>query len=279
MKDPSSSFRFIEGLVPRLRWRNPLQGTSPGQGGAPLRSGSGEFEEHTRWCPGDDLSQLDLKAWLRLRQRWTRTHRDDSSEPLTILIDGGPSMGFGPRGSTVEILRRLLRSMARAQHDPCREWILTDGNARWIGADEDPSQQRRGSISSALREVHRTASGPGRVIVISDRISIDDPHEHLQGLLRLGTPIWISPWLGEEVSPVPLGTVRLEATDEPGWSGTIDNTACRRYRQQFDQQRKRLQLWLTRRGGLHLHLDAAEAGETLLRPLLHRSGPLEVVAG
>ena len=116
--------RLIERLAGRLRWRDAINGVSSGQGRGSRSAASGEFDNHARWCPGDDLHRLDLRVWLRLRQRWTRSYRDDSSEPLTIIIDGGASMGFGDKPQAVSWTCELFLAVARARRDPHRLWIL-----------------------------------------------------------------------------------------------------------------------------------------------------------
>ncbi|HIG06271.1 MAG TPA: DUF58 domain-containing protein [Planctomycetes bacterium] len=271
--------RLIERLAGRLRWREAVDGVSAGQGRGSRSAASGEFDNHVRWCPGDDLQRLDLRVWLRLRQHWTRSYRDDSSEPLTIILDGGASMGFGDKPQAVSWTCELFLAVARSRRDPHRLWILDDGNARVALAGDRSGVATRGDLRSALQRVKPTGSGPGRVVVISDRIVFDDLDDQLQGLNRWAKPIWISPWLPEEVAPTPSGQVRLEAKQEPPWIGTIDRSSCQRYRQRFDRYQRALRSWLTRRGGSHLPIDASQHGDALIRPLLHRSGPLEVVSG
>jgi hypothetical protein len=276
--DPRSS-GFTERIASRLRWRWGVKGLRAGQGRGARGAGSGEFDGHVRWCPGDELGRLDLKVWLRWGQRWTRTFRDDTNEPLTVILDGGASMGFGARGAAISRLRELLRAIARCRRDPYREWVLDGNSARPTAPDENPADATRGELGEALLRIPRSDAGPGRVVMISDRIVIDDADSSLCGLLHLGQMTWISPWLPEEIAPSRWGTIRLEAAGEPTWSGTVDRRACDSYRQLFQQYQKKLQLWLQRRGGCHVHIDAMKDGEALIRPLLHDAGPLEMKAG
>ncbi|MDE0960394.1 MAG: hypothetical protein OSB09_06405 [Planctomycetota bacterium] len=270
--------RLIERLAGRLRWRDAVNGVSIGQGRGSRAAGGGEFDGHARWCPGDDLMRLDLRVWLRLRQRWTRIYRDSTAEPLTIVIDGGPSMGFGHKTQVLSLIRELLQAVARSRRDPHRVWILDDGGARLALPDDRPGDATRGDLGRSLQRVKPNSTGPGRVVMISDRIIFDDLDASLLRWMRWGKPIWISPWLPEESSPTPLGQVRLEAKDEPPWIGTIDRSSCRRYRDRFEKYQRALRSWLTRHGGSHVPIDASQHGERLLRPLLHRSGPLEVIS-
>ncbi len=270
---------FTERIASRLRWRRGVSGLRAGQGRGARGAGSGEFDGHVRWCPGDELGRLDLKVWLRWGQRWTRTFRDDTNEPMTVILDGGASMGFGARGSAISRLRELLRAIARCRRDPYREWLLDGDGARPMVPDENPADATRGELGAALRRIQRSDAGPGRVVMISDRIVIDDADSSLCGLLHLGQMTWISPWLPEEIAPSRWGTIRLEATGEPTWSGTVDRRACDSYQRLFQQYQRKLQLWLERRGGCHVQIDALKDGEALLRPLLLRTGPLEVMAG
>ena len=273
------SSHFIERLATRLHWRGAIHGRTPGTGRGLRSAGSGEFDGHERWCSGDDLARLDLGAWLRFRQRWSRKYRDDSSEPLTVIIDGGPSMQFGTRARAIRWLRELLQLVARSNRDPWREWIIGGDGSRISTGTLDTGQQPRGALDNTLRTIEPPPGGRGRVVMISDRLVIDDIETQLSGLSRLGEPIWIAPLLPEEISPEAWGSVQLEATGEPTWTGTIDRAAIRRYRAEFARLEQHLRRWLQKRGGYHVQIDAMAAQEVFFRPLLQRGGPLEVRSG
>ncbi|MGE4632224.1 MAG: DUF58 domain-containing protein [Planctomycetota bacterium] len=270
---------FIERVASRLHWRGAIHGRVPGTGRGSRSAGSGEFDGHERWCPGDDLARLDLRAWLRFRQRWSRRYRDDSAEPLTVIIDGGPSMQFGPRGRAIRWLRELLQLVARSNRDPWREWIIDGDSARISTPAVDIEHRQRVSLDNTLRAIKTPPGGRGRVVMISDRLVIDDIETQLNGLSRLGEPIWIAPLLPEEISPGSWGSVQLEATGEPTWTGTIDRAAIRRYRAEFARLEQQLRRWLQKRGGYHVRIDALAPQELFFRPLLQKGGPLEVLSG
>ena len=274
---PSS--RFIERIAVRAQWRGAVDGRSPGTGRGSRSAGCGEFDGHDRWCPGDDLARLDLRAWLRFRQRWSRRYRDDSAEPLTVIIDGGPSMQFGSRDRAVRWLRELLQLVARSNRDPWREWIIEGDRAHIATRTTETGTKQRESLANTLSRIEPPPGGRGRVVIISDRLVIDDIEAQLSGLTRLGEPIWIAPMLPEEINPGLWGSVQLEAPGEPTWTGTIDRAAVRRYRIEFDRCEQQLGRWLQKRGGYHVRIDALAAPDLLFRPLLQRGGPLEVFSG
>jgi hypothetical protein len=107
----------------------------------------------------------------------------------------------------------------------------------------------------------------------------DDIETQLNGLSRLGEPIWIAPLLPEEISPGSWCSLQLEATGEPTWTGTIDRAAIRRYRAEFARLEQQLRRWLQKRGGYHVRIDALAPQELFFRPLLQRGGPLGVPSG
>ncbi|MGE4619319.1 MAG: DUF58 domain-containing protein [Planctomycetota bacterium] len=277
--EPASAFRFIENIAPRLRWRGAVQGPLPGTGRGSRSAGTGEFDGHDRWCPGDDLARLDLRIWLRFRQRWTRRYRDDSSEPLTVIIDGGPSMGFDDRDRSIRWIRDLLHSIARCHRHPWQEWLIDGGKLSTHNKDTTPQKQQRKTMGNALRSIPPHPGGRGRVVIISDRLVIDDIETELKGLTRLGEPIWIAPLLPEEIAPKSWGSVQLEAHGEPSWTGTIDRSAIKQYQAEFKKREDALQRWLHERGGYHVRIDAKASEDKLLQPLLQRGGPLEVLSG
>jgi hypothetical protein len=275
----TSAYRFIENMAPRLRWRGAVHGSLPGTGRGSRSAGAGEFDGHDRWCPGDDLARLDLRIWLRFRQRWTRRYRDDSAEPLTVIIDRGPSMDFDGRDRSVRWIRDLLRSIARFHRNPWQEWFINDGKLSTNSKETTSQKQQRNTIGSALRTIRPHPGGRGRVVVISDRLVIDDLENELKGLTRLGEPIWIAPLLPEEITPGSWGAVKLEARGEPTWTGTIDRSAIKKYQAEFKKREDALRRWLQERGGYHVRIDAKASEDQLLQPLLQRGGPLEVLSG
>ena len=274
---PSS--RFIERIAARLHWRGAIHGRTPGTGRGSRSAGSGEFDGHDRWCPGDELARLDLRVFLRFRQRWTRRYRDDSSEPMTVIIDGGPSMQFGGRGRAVQWLRELLQLVARSNRDPWREWIIDGDRVLTSIPTRSPGDRQRQSLGKPLRTIEPPPGGRGRVVVISDRMVIDDIETQLNGLARLGEPIWIAPLLPEEISPGSWGAVQLEAIGEPTFTGIIDRGAIRKYRAEFMRREQELRRWLRERGGYHVRIDALATQDQFFRPLMQRGGPLEVKSG
>ncbi len=64
-----------------------------------LRRGSGvEFSEHKEYAPGDDMRQLDWKAYARADRYYIKRFEQEVHASLTLVVDSSASMHFADLG-------------------------------------------------------------------------------------------------------------------------------------------------------------------------------------
>ena len=85
--------------LPNLEFRAGflVDGFLSGMHASPFRGGNVEFKEHRKYHPGDDISDIDWKAYARTDRLHIRIHEDDTNLNAHILLDRSASMNFrGP---------------------------------------------------------------------------------------------------------------------------------------------------------------------------------------
>ena len=268
---------FPESLLSRMRWRRGFNGRLPGSGAAHSLSHSGEFEGHRPWQSGEDIQQLDLAVWRRLRQRWIREYRQEADDPLHVIFDGGPSFDHRPRQTALFHIRRLLRGIARNTRVPYREWIVDDLTCRPVTWDSQVPVTQRSTITEVLSYLPQSIA-QGRAILISDRLSFDEL-ESSPPTLPSRDFQWWSLWLKEETNPSWEGDLLLQDPQQKVWQGHFSKELLKNYRDLQNRQRLILQDWLRSRGGVHVAVPAVDSPTKIIESLTAGNGPLEVVSG
>lgn len=267
----------IDRLATTLRWGPAGAGHGTGLDLAGRLGRAGEFEEYRPWRPGDELSALDAGVYRRLRRRVARVDREDSSLPLTILVDRSASMAAAPRDRCIRELVVFFLALARARKEPRRLLFLEGGNCRSIDLQSDLETHfnllptgKTLQLGRALERVPTDGRGRGRVVLLCDGFDVTD-EQLLSPLLPLGRTLWIAPWTQEELSPTIRGAVRLHSSEsEPQWFGAIDEELIDRYRSRLRQRWRRIESWLRERGGDALHYPAEEGWEGAIQRSLNR---------
>lgn len=79
-----------------------------------LRRGSGvEFSEHKEYAPGDDLRQLDWKAYARADRYYIKRFEQEVHASLTLVIDSSASMQFADlAGDKFDAVRLVFACIA-----------------------------------------------------------------------------------------------------------------------------------------------------------------------
>jgi len=267
----------IDRLATTLRWGPAGAGHGTGLDSAGRLGRAGEFEEYRPWRPGDELSALDAGVYRRLRRRVARVDREDSTLPLTVLVDRSASMAAPHRDRCIRGLVVFFLALARARKEPRRLLFLEDGTSRAIDLQSDlegvfhrlPTGKTL-QLGSALERVPPDGRGRGRVVLLSDGFDLTD-EGLLTPLLSMGRTLWIAPWTQEERNPTIRGTVRLHSSEsEPQWFGAIDEELVDRYRSRLRQRWRRIESWLRERGGDALHYPAEEGWEGAIQRSLSR---------
>ncbi len=88
--------------LPNLEFRTRflVDGFFNGLHASPFRGSNVEFREHRKYHPGDDISDIDWKAYARTDRLHVRIHEDDTNLNAHLLLDRSASMNFrGPLAS------------------------------------------------------------------------------------------------------------------------------------------------------------------------------------
>lgn len=88
--------------LPNLEFRARflVDGFFNGLHASPFRGSNVEFREHRKYHPGDDISDIDWKAYARTDRLHVRIHEDDTNLNAHLLLDRSASMNFrGPLAS------------------------------------------------------------------------------------------------------------------------------------------------------------------------------------
>lgn len=259
----------IERLARALRWGPAGVGPLAGRGEAGRLGRAGEFEEYRPWRPGDDLRSLDVRVMRRLRRRVARVDREDTAQPLTVLLDRSASMADPVRERCVRGLLGFLLALARAHGEPTRVLAFVDGPpvalpsaaAALDGALDALPPRGTTDFVRAFRSVPVDPLGAGRVVVVSDAFGLEDDGD-VAPLLRHGRPLLLAPLLPDERNPQVGGSVVLRSSeDEAPWEGTLDRATVERYRRRSAARCLHLTRWFRAHGG-EAQVVSAEAGWT-----------------
>lgn len=174
--------RLVEGTISGLH-RSPLHGVSP------------EFAEYREYAPGDDLKNLDWRAYARSGRYFIKRFEEESNLRATLVLDASASMKYqsSAPGSvskldyaatvTASLAALLIRQRDAAalvtMDTHARTEMRPSSNARQLHkildaleATEPGGETDLGAVVSALADrIHRR----GLVILISDMLTDLDP--------------------------------------------------------------------------------------------------------
>ena len=72
-----------------------VEGFISGKHRSPYKGGSIEFSEHRHYTPGDELRQLDWRAFARSDRYYIKQFREETNLQATLVLDASGSMAFG----------------------------------------------------------------------------------------------------------------------------------------------------------------------------------------
>lgn len=98
-----------------LKVRRVVEGLLGGDHASMHRGASVEFAEHKKYSPGDDIRQIDWRAYARTDRYFVKTHEREVTMRCLMILDCSPSMGYvGSRAasSKLDFSRVLMAAMA-----------------------------------------------------------------------------------------------------------------------------------------------------------------------
>jgi uncharacterized protein (DUF58 family) len=168
--------------------RHPVEGFISGRHRSPYRGFSVEFAEHREYAPGDDLRDLDWRAYAKSDRYYIKQYIEETNLRATILLDASGSMAYrgenaarhnGTPLSKFEYARLLAASLVRLllnQQDAVGLVTFDTSIRRYL-----PSRCRTNYMSVLLEELFQTEPGEETALApvfheIAERI-------HRRGLL------------------------------------------------------------------------------------------------
>lgn len=185
--------------------RGVVEGFVAGRHRSPYKGFSVEFAEHRQYAPGDDIRDLDWRAYGKSDRYYVKQYVEETNLRATILLDASGSMGYrgnlaaradGRMLSKFEYGRCLAASLAHLMiHQQDAVGLLTfDTQIR----GHIPPRSRPGhlrvllgelvaagcggetAIAPILHDIAQRSHRRGLMVVISDLL--DDPGEILRSL-------------------------------------------------------------------------------------------------
>lgn len=109
----------IESL--RLIARQAVEGLAVGRHRSPHKGSSVEFKEHRPYVPGDELKNIDWKAFGKSDRLYIREFEEETNLRCMLLVDQSGSMAYG--GQRARSLRReVVGSSSTTANAPARLW-------------------------------------------------------------------------------------------------------------------------------------------------------------
>jgi len=185
--------------------RGVVEGFVAGLHRSPYKGFSVEFAEHRQYVPGDDIRDLDWRAYGKSDRYYVKQYVEETNLRATILLDASGSMGYrgdlacradGRMLSKFEYGRCLAASLAHLMIHQQDAVGLVTFDTRVRG--QVPPRSRPGhlrvllgelvaagcggetAIAPILHDVARRSHRRGLMVVISDLL--DDPGEVLRAL-------------------------------------------------------------------------------------------------
>ena len=183
--------------------RQVVEGLRIGLHRSPVRGISSEFTAYRQYVPGDEVRQIDWKAYARFNRYYIKQFDAETNFVANLLLDGSQSMTYGcGKISKLEYAKYLAASMAYLivnQGDSVgvgmfdgelQNYIQPKSNLSILsdisGEMEKLDPQPRTNVGAVLHEFANRMSQRGFVMLFSDLF--DTTEEFINGLnhLRFG---------------------------------------------------------------------------------------------
>ncbi len=245
---PPDEIARLKGLS--VRARAVTEGVFSGLHRSVHRGASRDFSDHKEYSPGDDIRNLDWKAYARFDRPLIRRYESETERGAQLLLDVSPSMDFGEGGLTkldfARVTAAALAFILLGQRDRVGLALLGSGCRSVVpmrargdqlaallasldqaGPDADASPD---TLSQCLADAADQAPRRSLVIVLSDLL---DPRPALPAALRrlatAGREVVVFQLLSPEEVEFPYDGHRQFLSDElPDRSLTVDARGVRR---------------------------------------------------
>jgi len=183
--------------------RQVVEGLRIGLHRSPVRGISSEFTAYRQYVPGDEVRQIDWKAYARFNRYYIKQFDAETNFVANLLVDGSESMTYGSgKISKLEYAKYLAASMAYLTVDQgdsvgvgmfdgaLQNYIQPKSNLGILtdisGEMEKLQPQPRTNVGAVLHEFANRMSQRGFVMLFSDLF--DNTEEFISGLnhLRFG---------------------------------------------------------------------------------------------
>lgn len=168
--------------------RHPVEGFISGRHRSPYRGFSAEFAEHREYAPGDDLRDLDWRAYAKSDRFYIKQYVEETNLRATILLDASGSMAYRGEAaarhrnqplSKFEYARFLAATLVRlllSQQDAVGLVTFDATVRRYL-----PSRCRANHMSVLLEELFQTE--PGEETALAPVLHNIAERVHRRGLL------------------------------------------------------------------------------------------------
>lgn len=172
---PAAVPRFDRGAGLELAARRAVDGLYAGRHRSPRIGSSLDFADHRAYQDGDDLGDIDWKAYARTDRLLVRRWHDDRQLPLALLVDTSASMGYGEpaKGDIARLAAAVLGLLAFDQGDRVR-LLLAGRQEPMVPTEAVPLCAALGATADA-----GTAAAPALLL----RAAATLPQRHLAILL------------------------------------------------------------------------------------------------
>lgn len=254
-----------------LAHRQPARGLFPGQRRSKKSSRSPEFADFRPYAPGDDIRQIDWRAYGRLDRLMLRTYVAEEEAGVNVVIDASASMGIGepPKWPTASRIGAAVAMLALNAMDRAAVGVMGGGNgftphlrlgggtARLLGflGDIEPSGRAGPDVLMKLRWLK-----PGLTIVVSDFMVEESWEPALVALGRNGQEVVLWQVLApEEEKPRLSGDLRLVDVESGKLQEmTITSRVLADYMKALADHRQELQRQASAAGGRFMHTRSDE---------------------
>jgi uncharacterized protein (DUF58 family) len=149
----------------QLAARTTIEGFMSGINKSSIKGEGLEFNQYRSYQPGDDLRQLDWKAYARSDRYYIRESAIETSIPVRFIIDASGSMNHTDNGYTkIEYAKYLAASLAwlaGKQGDAVGLYVLQEKHLVVLDAKRDYQHMTR--FWYQLEHIEAAGSGPAPV--------------------------------------------------------------------------------------------------------------------
>ncbi|MFH1301866.1 MAG: DUF58 domain-containing protein [Planctomycetota bacterium] len=205
-----------------FKTRQPVEGTIAGLHRSPLHGLSPEFADYRSYTPGDDLKNLDWKAYARSDRFYIKRFEEESNLRAVFIVDSSASMAYGePAFSKYDCAATIAVSLSAVllkQRDAVGLAILNDRVQEDLKTGSTPSHLAKfmevlqrtklvgetdigPAVSQVADQIHRR----GVVVVLSDLLTpLDRFYESLGKLQHSGHEVIVAHILHRDEVEMPF---------------------------------------------------------------------------